>query len=98
MNRPLPSATLPIRSATAASPSPYKIATPLMAAQGNDSLVALLWDENQEWSVGERLPAARFLAPKPGSGSDYIHMSLFAPSVGKYVKENEYEATKHPMP
>jgi len=75
-------------------PVAYKIATPLMAVQGRDSLVALMWDANQEWASGEKYPAARFLAAKPDSGPSYVHMALFAPSVGKYVEENHYEATK----
>ena len=73
-------------------PAHYKIATPLMAVQAEESLVALLWDASQEWTAGQRHPAARFLSPAPGKGPDYTHMSLFAPSVGEYVRENEYEA------
>ncbi len=73
-------------------PAHYKIATPLMATQAEDALVALLWDANQEWAPGQKHPAARFNAPKVETGFEHIHMSLFAPSVGEYVKENEYQA------
>ncbi len=73
-------------------PAIHKIATPLMAVQGQDALVALLWDAKQEWADDERLPAARFLAPPYDSGRRHIHMGLFAPSVGEYVRENEYQA------
>ena len=73
-------------------PAAHKIATPLMAVQAQDTLMALLWDENQEWAPGEKYPAARFNAPAFDSGYENIHMSLFAPSVGKYVSENRYDA------
>ena len=79
-------------------PAIHKPATPLMAVQGDDALVALLWDANQAWAENERHPAARFLAPQFDSGYDYIHMALFAPSVGTYVEENEYQAEKQPYP
>ncbi len=79
-------------------PAAYKIATPLMAVQGDNALVALLWDENQEWAEGERHPAARFLAPKFDSGFECIRMSLLAPSVGKYIPENEEEARQTAFP
>ena len=77
-------------------PAIHKIAAPVMAVQGGDALVALLWDANQSWAENERHPAARFLAPAYESGFDHIHMSLFAPSVGEYVKENTYYATNKP--
>lgn len=79
-------------------PAAYKIATPLMAVQAQGSLTALLWDMKQEWGAGEIYPAARFLAPKLNSGMEYIHMALFAPSVGKYVKENDSDAANEPYP
>lgn len=73
-------------------PAIYKIAAPLMAVQAQDALVALLWDARHEWAAGHAFPAARFMAPKFASGMDHIHMSLFAPSVGDYVRENTYLA------
>ncbi|MDQ1255457.1 MAG: hypothetical protein QG656_48, partial [Candidatus Hydrogenedentes bacterium] len=76
---------------------PYKIAAPVMAVQGQDTLIALLWDENQQWTPGMKHPAARFLAPKPDSGIEQVHMSLFAPSVGEFVKENTYGAYDTPF-
>jgi len=79
-------------------PAVHKIAAPLMGVQGDGALVALLWNANREWAAGERHAAARFLAPELDGGREYIHMSLFAPSVGAYVKENEYEAAEHPYP
>lgn len=75
-------------------PAVHKITTPLMAVQGQGSLIGLIWDSHQEWASGEEYPAARFLAPKFSSGYSHIRMSLFAPSVGEYVTENEYEASK----
>ena len=69
-------------------PEAYKITTPLMAVQGNDTLAALLWDEKQEWASGEKHPAAHFDVPNLDSGYECSHMSVFAPSVGKYAKEN----------
>ena len=79
-------------------PLAHKIAAPLMAVQAEGALVSLLWDENEEWGPGEKLQAARFLAPKYDSGYGHIHMSLFAPSVGTYVRENEYSAASLPYP
>ena len=79
-------------------PAIHKIAAPVMAVQGDDALVALLWDANQSWAENERYPAARFLAPEYDSGFDHIHLSLFAPSVGEYVKENAYFASAMPYP
>jgi len=79
-------------------PAIHKPATPLMAVQGDDALVAFLWDANQAWAHDERHPAARFLAPKFDSGYEYIHMALFAPSVGTYVEENTYQAEERPYP
>ena len=75
-------------------PVAYKIACPLMAVQGDDALVALLWDMSQQWAPGETRPAARFIAPKAASGQETVHMSLFAPSVGAYVDENAAEARR----
>ncbi len=75
-------------------PAAYKITTPLMAVQGRNALISLMWEANQEWAEQEKRPAARFLAPHPDSGYEHIHMSLFAPSVGEYVAENTYQADK----
>jgi len=79
-------------------PAVHKVASPIMAAQGDDLLVALLWDANQAWAPGEKYPAARFNAPAPHEGLAYVHMSLFAPSVGKYVDENTSAAAARPYP
>ena len=73
-------------------PAPYKIAAPLMAVQGQDSLIALLWNPKQEWTAGMPYPAARFNSPAPETGYQQTTMALFAPSVGGYVAENSYEA------
>lgn len=75
-------------------PAAYKITVPLMAVQGRDSLVALLWEPRQEWAAGQRFPAACFLAPEVESGLDYVHLSLFAPTVGPYIPENQREASE----
>ena len=75
-------------------PAVHKITTPLMAVQARGSLISLMWNSHQEWAIEEEHPAARFLAPKFDSGYSHIRMSLFAPSVGEYVRENEYEASK----
>jgi hypothetical protein len=73
-------------------PAPYRITCPLMAVQGDSVLIALLWDMHQQWAPGQSKPAARFLAPDLRLGYGFIHMSLFAPGVGEYVDENNYEA------
>jgi hypothetical protein len=75
-------------------PAPLKIACPVMAVQGGDALTALLWDPQQEWAPGQRLPAARFLCPESAVGLQYNHFSLFAPGVGELVPENAAEATR----
>ncbi len=79
-------------------PSAHKITTPLMAVQGEGALVGLLWDAQQEWATGQRHPAARFQAPASDEALQYTHLSVFAPSVGDYVQENEYEAGDTPFP
>lgn len=78
-------------------PALHKITAPILAVQGEGTLAALIWDIAQEWAPGEHYPAARFLAPSEATGMEHIHASLFAPSVGKYVEENEYFA-HHPYP
>jgi len=75
-------------------PAAFRVATPLMAVQGQDALVALLWDADQEWAPRRRRPAAQFLAPSPGAGEASVRMTLFAPSVGRHVAENDFEATE----
>jgi hypothetical protein len=75
------------------TPSPWKIACPVMAVQGRDSLAALAWDPRQEWLPGHRLPAARFLCPAPTAGPEYCQLSLFAPGVGDGTPENGDQAT-----
>lgn len=77
-------------------PAIHKLGSPIMAAQGDDLLVALLWDANQSWTTGEKHPAARFNAPGPHDGLRYVHMSVFAPSVGKYIDENSHIAGDRP--
>jgi len=78
-------------------PAPHKIAAPVMAVEGNDTLVGLLWDMRAEWAPGEPYTAAKFLAPDIYEGGEGATMALFAPSVGKYVNENEYAAAR-PFP
>ena len=73
-------------------PSIHKIASPVMAVQGQGGLIALLWDPLQEWAPGEPYPAARFNAPTQQSGYGAATMALFAPAVGTYVPENNYVA------
>lgn len=75
-------------------PAHYKIATPLMAVQGRDALVALLWNPHEAWADGQVHPAARFQAHAPETGFQQVTMALFAPSVGDYAEENAYEAER----
>lgn len=74
-------------------PAPHKITVPLMAAQGDDALIALLWDMKREWTPGQAFPAARFDAPPLDAGRDYLHMALSAPGVGPFREENHFEAS-----
>ena len=73
-------------------PAPHKITAPLMAVQGRDTLMALLWDMQQPWAKGERHPAAHFVAPALESGYQQVLMSLSVPGVGAYRDENADEA------
>lgn len=77
-------------------PARHKIASPIMAVQGQDSLIGLLWSAKPQQCCGHLDAAARFLAPKPGMGMEHVHMSLFAPPVGEYVRENTYGAYETP--
>jgi hypothetical protein len=70
------------------APAPYKICAPLIAVQSRESLIALIWDMQQEWMAGEKHPAAYFNAPPPESGMACIPMALRAPSIGEYREEN----------
>ena len=79
-------------------PARRKVAAPLMAVQGDGALVALLWDMHQAWAPEESYPAAHFLAPGPEEGIDHVRMGLLAPSVGTYLRENQYEASENPYP
>ncbi len=79
-------------------PAIHKLASPVMAVQGRDTLIGLLWDPKQAWAPDERFPAAHFQAPGPDAGLDTVQMSLFAPSVGRHIPENTFTAeTPHPM-
>ena len=78
-------------------PALHKLCAPLMAVQGRNMLVALIWDIDQPWAAGECYPAARFDAPDPELGYEHCRMELFVPSVGKYVAENDY-AAQNPFP
>ncbi len=73
-------------------PAIHKIATPLMAVQGQGGLLALLWDPKQAWAADHPYPSARFNAPAEDSSYTSATLALFAPSVGAYVPENTYIA------
>lgn len=74
-------------------PAIHKIATPLMAVQTKDGgLLSLMWNPKQEWAPGEAFPAARFQAPSSEQAVTHTLMALFAPSVGRYTKENTWVA------
>lgn len=69
-------------------PALHKIAAPLMVAEGGGRMVAMLWDIHQEWTPGQRYPAAGFLAPPSTSAREYVDMALFVPGVGEHLDEN----------
>ena len=76
------------------APAVHKIATPLMAVQGDEGLIGLLWDANQEWASGRKHPTARFVAPAYDSGREGVHLSLRAPSVGDFLEENSLRSIR----
>ncbi|HOE66857.1 MAG TPA: hypothetical protein PLO62_10060 [Candidatus Hydrogenedentes bacterium] len=76
-------------------PAVHKITTPLMAVQGDDVLIAWMWDIRQPWAHETFYPAARFVSPAPDMGLRCTRLSLFVPSVGgEYVPENAIESVR----
>lgn len=70
------------------APHPYKITVPLMALESEDGVVGVEWDPLLQWAPGEALPGAHFESPSRSEGARNTLMTLFAPSVPKYVDEN----------
>ncbi|HTE19526.1 MAG TPA: hypothetical protein VK689_14245, partial [Armatimonadota bacterium] len=77
-------------------PDPYRITIPLMSLVQNRTLVALMWDQVQNWG-GAGYPAALFGIPTRAEGQGSHRMELFLPPVPQYVKENE-EVAAEPLP
>ena len=75
-------------------PGLEKIATPLMAVTGDDTLLAMLWKPNAQWARGRANYAAHFNAPEIASGASCVRMSLAVPPVGEERHENERFASR----
>jgi hypothetical protein len=69
-------------------PPPYWITVPVMAAQTDRGLVALLWDPMQKWGGSNTMPAALFASPNFIDGQDNQLLNLFAPAVGEWTQPN----------
>ncbi len=74
------------------APHPYKITIPLMSISSSDCTVSLLWDENQKWNGSDNFPSALFASPNFIEGGANHLLSLFIPSIPKWVKENALRA------
>ncbi|MBC7328640.1 hypothetical protein H5T87_11110, partial [bacterium] len=74
------------------APHPYKITIPLMAISSPDCTISLLWDENQKWDGENPFPSALFASPNFIEGGSNHLMSLFLPSIPKFVEENALRA------
>jgi hypothetical protein len=74
------------------APHPYKITIPLQAISSPTCTISLLWDENQKWNGSDVFPSALFASPNFLEGGDNHLLSLFIPSIPKYVNENSLGA------
>jgi hypothetical protein len=74
------------------APHPYKITIPLQAISSPSCTISLLWDENQKWNGSDVFPSALFASPNFLEGGDNHLLSLFLPSIPKYVSENSLGA------
>lgn len=77
-------------------PHPYKITVPLMAVEARGAVVGITWEPLKEWAKGEILPCAEFESPRRLIGADHHLLTVFAPSIPKYVSENsDYAAAPY---
>ena len=82
------------RIANRYAPHPYKVTIPLMAVQGDNCLVGLMWDQLQKWDGKHCTIAARFASPNFKDKQDNHLMGLFLPSIPSYVPQNAQRAGK----
>ena len=76
------------------APDPYKVTIPLMAVLGDRKLVGVMWNALDKWDGEHRGVTANFLSPNYHDAQDNHKMSLFAPSIPKWVLGNSTLATK----
>ncbi|MBC7330279.1 hypothetical protein H5T88_07980 [bacterium] len=74
------------------APHPYKITIPLQSISFPTCTISLLWDANQKWNGSDVFPSALFASPNFLEGGDNHLLSLFLPSIPKYVRENSLGA------
>ncbi len=75
-------------------PHPNKVTIPLMAVRKGGLLLSLEWDPLQKWDGANDRPSAIFASPNFIDGQDNHKMGLFAPSIPKWVTENQQIAAK----
>lgn len=75
-------------------PHPYKITVPLMAVESNSAVVGISWDPLAPWAGKLNLPCAQFESPARCEGAANHLMTVFAPSIPSYVRENREFASE----
>ncbi len=73
-------------------PHPLKITAPLMVIENEGNAVGMFWDPLQAWDGENSLPCAKYISPNWVNKQDNHLMSIFAPSIPRWVNENEDQA------
>ena len=69
-------------------PDPYEVSVPLMAVETSDALVALLWDQRQQWAPGHTTLSALFASPNFLDQRANHRLQLFVPADTNLVPKN----------
>ncbi len=75
-------------------PDPYEVTVPLMAVETPDALVALLWDQRQQWAPGRHTLSALFASPNFLDARANHRLQLFVPADTNLVPKNATMATQ----
>ncbi len=75
-------------------PDPYDVSIPLMAVETPDALVALLWNQRQQWSTGHYALSSLFASPNFLDVRANHRMQLFVPSDTHFVPKNATAAAQ----
>lgn len=70
------------------TPDPVKVTIPLMAVSYKDAVVGIMWNALDKWDDVNNMVSPRFLCPNFEELYDHNYMSLFVPTVPKWIKEN----------